>query len=67
MAGSFHTTETALAGVQVQTSLLGEPIPIGWGRAKLSCNLIDYVGFKAIAATTKTGGKAGCSRRGGAT
>lgn len=61
MAGSYHTTETALAGVQVQTSLLGQPIPIGWGRAKISCNLIDYVGFKAIPHTTKTGGKGGSS------
>jgi hypothetical protein len=59
MGGSSHTTETALAGVQVQTSLLGQPIPIGWGRARLSCNLIDYVGFKAIPQTTKTGGKGG--------
>lgn len=40
--------ETKLAGVQVQTSLLGEPIVFGYGRARISCNLIDYVGFKAI-------------------
>lgn len=61
MGGSYHTTETALSGIQVQTSLLGEPIPVGWGRGRISCNLIDYVGFKAIAHTTKTGGKGGSS------
>lgn len=46
-----------LAGVQVQTSLLGEEIVAGWGRARVSCNLIDYVAFKAKA--QKQGGKGG--------
>jgi hypothetical protein len=59
MAGSTTITETALAGLQIQTSLLGQPIPIGWGRTRVSCNLIDYVGFKAIPKTTKSGGKGG--------
>lgn len=44
-----------LAGVQVQTSLLGEPIVFGWGRNRVSCNLTDYVAFKAKA--QKQGGK----------
>jgi hypothetical protein len=61
MGGSSHTTETALAGVQVQTSLLGMPITLVWGRARISCNLVDYVAFKAIPKTTKTGGKGGSS------
>lgn len=46
-----------LAGVQIQTSLLGEPLVIGWGRTRVSCNLIDYVAFKAKA--QKQGGKGG--------
>lgn len=49
--------ETKLAGVQVQTSLLGEPIVFGYGRARISCNLLDYVGFKAI--EQQQGGKGG--------
>lgn len=57
--GGTHTTESKLAGIDIQTSLLGTPITLGWGRAKISCNLIDYVGFKAIPKTTKTGGKGG--------
>lgn len=61
MLGGQHTTESKLAGIDIQTSLLGTPIVIGWGRAKIGCNLIDYVGFKAIAKTTKTGGKGGSS------
>lgn len=61
MGGSSHTTETKLSGIDVQTSLLGQPIPIGWGRSRLSCNLIDYVGFKATPHTTKSGGKGGSS------
>ncbi|HQS70683.1 MAG TPA: phage tail protein [Novosphingobium sp.] len=44
-----------LAGVDIQTSLLGEALLIGWGRARISCNLIDYVAFKAKA--QKQGGK----------
>lgn len=46
-----------LAGVQVQTSLLGEPLVLGWGRGRISCNMIDYVAFKAKA--QKQGGKGG--------
>jgi hypothetical protein len=61
MGGSSHTTETRLSGLQIQTSLLGQPIPIGWGRTRLSCNLIEYVAFKAIPQTTKQGGKGGSS------
>lgn len=61
MLGGTHTTESKLAGIDIQTSLLGTPISLGWGRAKVGCNLIDYVGFKAIPKTTKTGGKGGSS------
>jgi hypothetical protein len=45
--------------MSIQTSLLGQPIPLGWGRARLSCNLGDYLAFTAIphTTTTKTGGK----------
>lgn len=55
--GGGGGSETKLAGVQVQTSLLGEPIVFGYGRARVSCNLIDYVGFKAT--EQQQGGKGG--------
>jgi hypothetical protein len=49
---STQTTDAKIAGIQIQTSLLGQPIPLGWGRARLSCNLIDYVAFTATPHTT---------------
>jgi hypothetical protein len=60
---STHTEESRLAGVQIQTALLGQAIPMGWGRGRLSCNLVDYVAFTPIPHTTKTssGGKGGGS------
>jgi hypothetical protein len=67
MGGSSSNTVTVgskLAGMSIQTSLLGQVIPIGWGRGKLSCNLIDYLNFRAIPHTTTTttgGGKGGGS------
>lgn len=56
---STHTYESKLAGIQIQTSLLGVPLPIGWGRSKIGCNLIDYVAFTATPHTTSSssGGK----------
>ncbi len=55
--GGGGGSETKLAGVQVQTSLLGEPVVFGYGRARVSCNLIDYVAFKAT--EQQQGGKGG--------
>ena len=54
-----HTSDKKLAGISVQTSVLGIPIPRGWGRARVGANLIDYVAFTAIPTKTKTtpGGK----------
>lgn len=45
--GGGGGSEARMAGVQIQTSLLGERLVLGWGRARISCNLIDYVGFKS--------------------
>jgi cell wall-associated NlpC family hydrolase len=49
------------AGMAIQTSLLGQPITLGWGRGRASCNLIDFVAFQAFRTRrqTKTGGKGG--------
>lgn len=64
MGGGTHTStvDSKLVGIAIQTALLGLPIPMGWGRGRLSCNMIDYVGFKATAHTQTTssgGGKGG--------
>jgi hypothetical protein len=66
MAGSTrtHTEGSKLAGMAIQTSLLGQPITLGWGRGRTSCNLADFVNFQAIPHTTTTrtsGGKGGSS------
>lgn len=53
------TTSPKLNGLQVQSSTLGLPISIGWGRGRLKCNLMWYGAFTAIAHTTKTGGGKG--------
>jgi hypothetical protein len=55
--GGGGGSEQRYAGIQVQTSLLGEPIVIGWGRARVSCNLADYVAFTST--PQQQGGKGG--------
>src|SRR5438045_1214564 len=61
MAGGTktHTEGAKLAGMAIQTSLLGHAIALGWGRGRLSCNLGDFLNFQAVPHTTKTktGGK----------
>ena len=61
MGGNSNSVDAQLAGVQIQTSLLGQPLPMGWGRGRISCNLVDYIGFKAIPKTTTTGKGGGSS------
>ena len=50
-----------LAGIQVQSSVYGKPIPLVYGTARVSPNLIWYGGFRAdsVVSKTKTGGKGG--------
>jgi hypothetical protein len=50
---STSTSATKLNGISVQSSVLGVPITIGWGRNRIKCNLIWYGAFTAIAHTTK--------------
>lgn len=54
---STSTTSPKLNGLQVQSSTLGLPISLGWGRGRMKCNLMWYGAFTAIAHTAKTGGK----------
>ncbi|MBF0157717.1 MAG: hypothetical protein HQL57_11080 [Magnetococcales bacterium] len=67
MSGMFgggddiHNEEKRANGVVFQSSVKGTPIPIAFGRARLSGNLIWYNHFKAIPHTTSqtSGGKGG--------
>jgi hypothetical protein len=57
-----HTTSTAVTryvGIQVQQSVKGVAIPMGWGTFKAACNLIDYLDFKSVTARQAAGGKGG--------
>jgi hypothetical protein len=59
MGGGGHTEETQLKGIQLQTSSYGLPIPLVYGTARLSANLIWYGNFQAIPHETSSGGKGG--------
>jgi hypothetical protein len=56
------TSVTRYQGIQVQSSVAGTPIPMGWGTFKCSCNLLWYGGFKSQAIKQKSGGKGGGSQ-----
>lgn len=62
-ATKTSTSDTRINGMQVQKSTYGIPIPIGWGRGRVSANIIWYGGFTATAVvtttTTASGGKGG--------
>src|SRR4051812_47283872 len=52
---SSKTVEKKVDHVPIQSSALGIPIPIGWGRNRLTCNLLDIVNFQAIKHKEKSG------------
>lgn len=56
-----NTSAPVLAGLRVQTSVYGIPIPIVWGNARISANLLWYGDFTAIphTSTQAAGGKGG--------
>lgn len=56
---STSTSSPKLNALQVQSSTLGLPISLGWGRGRMKCNLMWYGAFQAIPHTTKTGGGKG--------
>ena len=68
MAGLFghppNDVNNVLGGIRVQTSVLGTPIPIVYGRNRISGNLLDYFGFTATPQQHK-GGKGGLFGSGG--
>ncbi|SDC49689.1 Putative phage tail protein [Sphingomonas sp. YR710] len=55
---STSTTAPKINQLAVQSSSLGLPITLGWGRGRIKANIIWYNGFKAMPHTTKqSGGK----------
>lgn len=48
-----------IASLQLQTSCFGRPVPLVFGQARVSANLIDYDDFTPVANTTRSGGKGG--------
>lgn len=55
--------DTAL---RIQTSIVGQPIPVGYGQFRVACNLLDYQDFKATAVKAQAaGGKGGAVFGGG--
>lgn len=63
MGGTVTLTqqEQRLSDIRVQTASQGVTVPKGWGRYRVSCNLIWYGGFKAVEhrSVTEQGGKGG--------
>lgn len=51
---STSTSATKLNQISIQSSSLGLPISLGYGRGRMKCNLIWYNAFTAIPHTTKT-------------
>ena len=45
---SAATTEPALAGIKIQTSVYGMTIPVGYGRNKIAGNLLWYNNFRSV-------------------
>ena len=50
--GGQHIIDDQVAGVSLQTSCYGGPIPILWGTQRLPANLLDYDDWTAIPHTT---------------
>ena len=51
---TISTSAPRLNHIALQSSTLGVPITIGWGRARIKCNLLWYNAFTAIPHTTQT-------------
>jgi hypothetical protein len=68
MAGIFghppNDVNNVLGGIRVQTSVFGQPIPIVYGRNRLTGNILDYFNFTATPQQHK-GGKGGLFGSGG--
>jgi len=58
---STSTSAPRLNQLSIQTSTLGLPLTLGWGRGRVKCNLIWYDAFTAIPHVEKQGGGKGLS------
>jgi hypothetical protein len=56
---TIRTSEQQVNSIRLNSSSQGLPIAIGWGRNRVSGNLIWYGDFRAVANVTTTGGKGG--------
>lgn len=59
LSETIRTSEQQLNGIRLNSSSQGLPLAIGWGRNRVSGNLIWYGDFRAVATVTSTGGKGG--------
>jgi hypothetical protein len=51
----ISTSEAKINELQVQTSTYGRPVPLLYGRNRLTANIIDYVDFTAIKHKSSSG------------
>ena len=56
---SHNSGASVINGIQLQSSSYGLGVPVVYGRARLTANLLRYGGFQAIAHTQSQGGKGG--------
>jgi hypothetical protein len=57
-------TQTVASGVDIQSSCYGGVVPVIYGRARLTGNLLWYGDFQAIAVKSSSGGKGGSENSG---
>lgn len=62
---TISTSAPVIASFRLQTSAFGRPIAWVFGRTRISGNLLDYDGFKAIPHTTTTSSGGGGGKGGG--
>lgn len=64
---TIASSETPLAGFNIQTSAFGKPVPLLFGRNRISGNLLWYGDFTAIPHTTSSSASGGKGGGGGIT
>lgn len=62
---TIKTSDPMLGAIRIQTSAYGQPIPLLWGRTRITANLIWYGDFQAVPHTTTTSSGGGGGKGGG--
>jgi hypothetical protein len=62
---TINTPPQPLTALRVQTSILGQPIPIGYGRVRVAGNLLAYFDFQSYPEQAQSGASAGGGSFGG--